>query len=149
MSISHRFHVKMSSLSATDSPKHRVRAALLREGRTRSSVVEASPPLLEDANPEICVQEFYRCRNFPSLRKILRKAATEWMTEFVENGGLEAIFESLSALGKREVKTLANVLPMLECVECLKAVMNSEQGLDCIVKSNGDGFVNKMVMGKT
>ena len=142
------FKSRMSTSSATDSPKHRVRAALLREGRTRSCGVEASPPLPDDANPEICVQEFYRCRNLPSLRKILRKADTGWMTEFVENGGLAAIFESLSALGKREVKTLANVLPMLECVECLKAVMNSEQGLDYIVRSSGDEFVNKLVMGK-
>lgn len=136
----------MSSSSATDSPKLRIRAALLREARSCS--VEAAPPLPEDANPESCIQEFYRCRNLPSLRKILRRADTAWITEFVENGGLAAIFESLSALGKREIKALADVLPMLECVECLKAVMNSEQGLDCIVTSSGDKFVNKLVMGK-
>ena len=59
-----------------------------------------------------------------------------------------AIFESLSALGKREVKALPDVLPLLECVECLKAVMNSESGLDCVIRSGGESFVNRLVLSE-
>ena len=137
-----------SPVNLTPSPKHRVRAAFLRSGRERTNSSEIPLLSIENADTETCMQEFYRCRNFSALRKILRKASQEWMTEFVENGGLVAIFEALSALGRKTVSTLADILPVLECVECLKAVMNCEQGLECVIESDGGKFVKQLVLGE-
>lgn len=103
---------------------------------------------LQDADPEACVQQFYRCRQLPQLKKILRHANQQWMEEFLEKGGLVAIFDALSALANQQMLSMGDALPQLECVECLKAVMNSPYGLDFMIHSGNDRFVNKLVLGE-
>ena len=100
-----------------------------------------------DPHPEPCVHELYRCRNLPEIKTILRQADQEWMEAFLECGGLVAIFDALSALGKEHVSSLGDIMPQLQCIECLKAVMTSDYGLGYMVSSRSEKFVNKLVLG--
>ncbi len=104
---------------------------------------------LDETDPESCVRQFYRCRQLPVLRKALRHADQAWMEEFLEWGGLVAIFDALSALAKKRMHSVIDAIPQLECVECLKAVMNSPYGLEFMINSGSDKFVHKLVLGKS
>ena len=100
-----------------------------------------------DPHPEACAHELHRCRNLPEVKKILRQADQEWMEAFLECGGLVAIFDALSALGRENVSTLADAMPQLQCMECLKAVMTSGYGLEYMVSSRGERYIDKLVLG--
>ena len=98
-------------------------------------------------HPEACAHELYRCHNLHEVKRILRQADQEWMEAFLECGGLVAIFEALSALGRASVSTLADVMPQLQCIECLKAVMTSDYGLEYMVSSRCEKYIEKLVLG--
>ena len=102
----------------------------------------------ESIDPESCAHEFYQCRNLFALKRVLRQADQEWMEGFLGCGGLVAIFDAISVLGGKEVGSVADTVPQLECVECLKAVMNSPYGLECVIRSSSEKFVNKLVLGR-
>lgn len=55
------------------------------------------------------------------------------MSEFLELRGLDVLFESLERLCDKSYNKFADAVLQLECVTCVKAVMNSKTGLDYIV----------------
>ena len=103
--------------------------------------------------PESCVNQFYESHDFSVLRRALRQADEEWMEEFLQCDGLLAVFDALSAFNGPVTELdaggdgLLDALPQLECVECLKAVMNSPQGMEAMIRSEGGRFVHRLVLG--
>lgn len=81
--------------------------------------------------------------NFPSLQNVsglhikLEQSDTEWMERFLEQNGLEAILNMLYSLSylrfnrleNREKIDLDDAIIMLACINCLKAVMKKNRGL--------------------
>jgi hypothetical protein len=73
--------------------------------------------------------------NFSRLRRKLESEDNRWMDEFLHHNGIELLFECLGDLG-RYTGTFSNLVLRLECVLCIRTVMNSKTGLRCLVSSS-------------
>lgn len=103
---------------------------------------------LERADPELCLTLLERRLNFLGLKNRLRKADQAWMEQFLAIGGLSAIFDALDALGQQGFSSISDAWRQLQCVGCVKAVMNNKFGLEFIISQPGEGFVKKLAQGK-
>lgn len=102
--------------------------------------------------PQTCVGQFNASPDFTLLRRVLRQADEEWMKQFLECDGMKAIFDALSAFISPRYEgysedDLRDILPQLECVECLKAVMNSQHGMEATIRSESGKYVTRLVLG--
>lgn len=61
--------------------------------------------------------------------------------------GLGVLFESLERLSDRGYSSITDALLQLECILCIKAVMNSTTGLDFII--NSDSYTRKLAKCKS
>lgn len=102
---------------------------------------------LEGADPELCITLMDRGLNFRGLMHRLKTADQQWMEQFLALGGLTAIFDALEALARLGFSSIADALKQLECVACVKAVMNNKFGLEFIIAQPGEGFVRKLAEG--
>ena len=103
---------------------------------------------LEGADPELCITLLERGLNYSGLRRRILQADQPWMEEFLASGGLTAIFDSLDALGKRGFTSIADALRQLDCVGCVKAIMNNRFGLEFIIHTPEQNFVRKLAQGE-
>lgn len=103
---------------------------------------------LDGADPELCITLFHRGLNFGGLKSRLRSADQQWMESFLEHGGLSAIFDAMEALGRKGFSSMADALRQLDCVACVKAVMNSSFGLDFIIHYPEKKYVRKLGEGE-
>ncbi|XP_052276568.1 inverted formin-2-like isoform X5 [Dreissena polymorpha] len=76
--------------------------------------------------------------NFSRLRTKLKSDDRRWMSGFLKLGGLEMLFEGLQSFGSYS-GTFSNLVQRLECVMCIKTVMNSQLGLNTLTTSNKFG----------
>jgi len=67
------------------------------------------------------------------------------MEGFLEEGGLEVLLEGVESLSAHRVVQLADALLLLECIACIKSVMNSKIGLQVITQHHD--YVNILVKG--
>ena len=102
---------------------------------------------LEGADPELCITLMERGLNFTGLKHRILSADQQWIEQFLAIGGLSALFTALEALGQRGFSSIADALRLLECVACVKAIMNNRFGLEFIIASPGEGFVKKLAQG--
>lgn len=100
---------------------------------------------LEGASPELCISLLSHKLIFGSLCHKLHTVDEEWMDQFVTQGGLTALFDALEAMGVGGVLGFQEALMQLECVACIKAVMNSEYGLLFVIKSKD--FMHRLAEG--
>jgi hypothetical protein len=70
----------------------------------------------------------------------------EWLLEFLERDGLGVLLESLNRLGDRRVHSVADTLNQMQCISCLRTVMNFRPGLQYIVDRNE--YTRKLATGK-
>lgn len=122
-------------------------------GKAKNLVKKDKPPSesvtnLEGADPELCITLLHRAQHFTSLKNVLKKADSTWMEGFLEQGGLSAIFDALQILAEKGFASLTDALRQLECVGCIKAVMNSQVGLDFIIHYPEQKYVRKLSEGK-
>lgn len=108
---------------------------------------EASGGSLEGADPELCITLLERGLNFTGLKNRLRAADQGWMEQFITLGGITALFDALEALGRKGFSSITDALRQLECVACVKAVMNNRFGLEFIIETTGEAFVRKLAEG--
>ena len=127
-------------------------------GRVKGALSSNSPaaPRNEDkgsislagAEPELCITLLSRGLNFRGLMERLRSANQDWIEEFLTLGGLAAIFDALESLCAKGFSSIAGALKQLDCVNCVKAVMNNKFGLEFIIALPGGGFVKKLAQGE-
>ncbi|XP_019851227.1 PREDICTED: inverted formin-2-like [Amphimedon queenslandica] len=119
-------------------------------GKAKNLVKKDKPPSesgvtnLEGADPELCITLLHRAQHFTSLKNVLKKADRAWMEGFLEQGGLSAIFDALQILAEKGFASLTDAIRQLECVGCIKAVMNSQVGLDFIIHYPEQKYVRKL-----
>lgn len=82
----------------------------------------------------------------PEASVFFLQAGKDWLEDFLGLDGLGVLFESLERLGERGFSSIADALLQLECVLCIKAVMNSTTGLDYI--TNDSSYVRKLAKGE-
>ena len=112
-----------------------------------TSAKQSGELALEGADPELCISLFQRGLNISGLKQRLRSADVEWMESFLEHGGLSSIFDALDVLGERGFNSLKDALRQLNCVACIKAVMNSEVGLNFIIHYPDMKYMRKLSDG--
>lgn len=90
-----------------------------------------------DVSAELCVRLLSSSclQNFSGLKTKLQTSSAEWITEFLSQGGMEVLFEALERLSRGSKMAFLEALMQLECVNCIKAVMNSKQGLDSMIEN--------------
>ena len=124
--------------------------------KVRNSIGTSSPhvspggsrnPSLEGADPELCVALMDRGLNFNGLMNRLKSADQDWMEHFLSLGGMSAIFEAMEVLGSRGFSSITDAIKQLQCVACIKAVMNNKFGLEFIISQPGEGFFKKLAQG--
>nr|KAG5692022.1 hypothetical protein BaRGS_027667 [Batillaria attramentaria] len=103
---------------------------------------------LEQCDPEICVSilKIPTVQNLGAIKKKLKNSGKEWMQGFLDNEGLEALLDCIDSLGSRRVTQLSDALLLLECVACVKCVMNSKMGLELLVQR--PDYVCRLVKGR-
>jgi len=69
----------------------------------------------------------------------------EWLLEFLERDGLGVLLESLNWLGDQKVQSVADTVMQMQCMSCLKAVINFRPGLQYIVQRNE--YTRKLAAG--
>ncbi|XP_055448939.1 inverted formin-2 isoform X2 [Psammomys obesus] len=94
---------------------------------------------LESAEPELCIRllQMPSVVNYSGLRKRLESSDGGWMVQFLEQSGLDLLLEALARLSGRGVARIADALLQLTCISCVRAVMNSQQGIEYILSNQG------------
>ncbi|XP_012912792.2 inverted formin-2 isoform X2 [Mustela putorius furo] len=92
---------------------------------------------LESADPELCTRllQMPSVVNYSGLRKRLESSDGGWMVQFLEQSGLDLLLEALARLSGRGVARISDALLQLTCVSCVRAVMNSQQGIEYILSN--------------
>ncbi|CAI8013166.1 Inverted formin-2 [Geodia barretti] len=99
---------------------------------------------LEGADPELCITLLERGLNFSGLKARLKAADQAWMEHFITVGGIPALFDALETLGRKGFSGIVGAIRQLECVGCVRAVMNNRFGLEFIVEARGESFVKRL-----
>ncbi|XP_068609724.1 inverted formin-2-like [Brachionichthys hirsutus] len=94
---------------------------------------------LEDADAELCIRllQVPTVVNYSGLRRRLEASDPAWMVQFLELRGLDLLMEALERLSGRGCARIADALLQLTCVSCVRAVMNSSEGLHFILDNQG------------
>ncbi|XP_013928940.1 PREDICTED: inverted formin-2-like [Thamnophis sirtalis] len=99
---------------------------------------------LENAEPELCIRllQIPSVVNYSGLKKRLESSDDSWMVQFLELCGLDLLLEALDRLSGRGVSRISDALLQLTCINCVRAVMNSQKGIEYIVSN--EGYVRKL-----
>ena len=91
----------------------------------------------KDVSAELCVRllSTSSLQNFSGLKSKLQASSAQWIEDFIIYGGMEVLFHVLGRLSQTGRMALLEAFMQLECVNCIKAVMNSKQGLDSMTKN--------------
>ncbi|XP_070843079.1 inverted formin-2-like isoform X3 [Chaetodon trifascialis] len=94
---------------------------------------------LENADPELCIRllQVPTVVNYSGLRRRLEASDPAWMVQFLELRGLDLLMEALERLSGRGCARISEALLQLTCVTCVRAVMNSSEGLHFILDNQG------------
>lgn len=102
---------------------------------------------LSEVEPELFIK-FVRIPSLKTYSSLIRKlegCSKKWLTEFLELGGLTSLFEVLEKLSERGLAKFSDAFLQLECVRCIKAVLNNVTGLAFM--SNNPSLTNQLVTG--
>ena len=101
-----------------------------------------------DQSPESCASALRLPRTLQSFSRLRRRLSTctpAWIARYLDAHGLEILFESFDELCKKRITNISQVFIQLECVGCIRAIMNSQTGLDYIIENRD--FTRKLATG--
>ncbi|KAI6655271.1 Inverted formin-2-like [Oopsacas minuta] len=103
---------------------------------TKQKTEPENKHLWDSAAPELVV-EFCRHHlgSFGKLKAKLLKCPPDWIEGFLEHGGMQVIFDSLDVLSKKGLGSFMDAVKQLECIQCIRAIMNNGGGLRYIITS--------------
>lgn len=123
-----------------------VSAPILKSKKLKKSLSRTLSNLdFDKCSPEICVTLMHRptIQNVGALKRKLKSCSTEWLHAFVTKGGLDNLLDYSS--GERHLHQLSDALLLLECISCVRVVMNSRQGLEYIINTH---YTTKLIKSK-
>ncbi|XP_028397641.1 inverted formin-2-like isoform X1 [Dendronephthya gigantea] len=101
----------------------------------RSSIHESLKD--DDLDPDECIdllQIGTRIEIFLAVKHKILDCSKKWMKEFIRQGGLGYLLDALEDLTSKHSYDIRETYEILECVSCIKAVMNSKNGLEAMVE---------------
>lgn len=108
---------------------------------------ESSSSLSVDATAELCIRLISSpsVHNYSGIKSRINHASSEWMKEFFYLNGLDVLFTALLRLSSNGAH-LVDALLQIECVSCIKAVTNSQVGVQQMIDNSQ--FVIYLTKGK-
>lgn len=76
-------------------------------------------------------------QNLAKLRRAIKTNDKDWMKEFLEFDGLGLLFQCLKDLSAIQGFHLTDMVLKMECIMCIREVVNSQTGLDCLLQIKG------------
>ena len=136
---------QLSKMSVKEGAQRKWAALKEKLGPQDSDPTEAN---LESAEPELCIRllQVPSVVNDSGLRKRLEGSDGGWMVQFLEQSGLDLLLEALARLSGRGVARIADALLQLTCVSCVRAVMNSQEGIRYILSNQA--YVRQLSLGE-
>ena len=101
----------------------------------------------QNCDPETCISvlKIPSMKTYAALNRKLKSCPAAWMEGFLEEGGLEVLLEGVNTISKGRVH-LSDAMMLLECVACIRTVMNSRIGLQVITQN--EGFAQILIKGE-
>ena len=103
--------------------------------------------LWDSAVPELVI-EFCRHQlgSFGKLKSKLSNCSSDWIEGFLEHDGLDLILDSLEAFGKKGLGSFMDAVKQLDCIQCLRALMNHGECLRYIIncENTQDRFADQL-----
>ncbi|XP_043554369.1 inverted formin-2-like [Chiloscyllium plagiosum] len=111
----------------------------------RKAVTSYPEDDFESGDPKFCIDLLKdpTLRNYYHLKKYLPNSSNMWMVEFLELSGLDLMLEALDKLSSRGGPKIYDALLQLTCVSCVRAVMNSPNGIEQLV--NDENQIKKLL----
>jgi hypothetical protein len=138
-------YLQFDKMSVKEGAQRKWAALKEKLGPQDSDPTEAN---LESAEPELCIRllQMPSVVNYSGLRKRLESSDGGWMVQFLEQSGLDLLLEALARLSGRGVARISDALLQLTCISCVRAVMNSQQGIEYILSNQG--YVRQLSQGE-
>ena len=113
----------------------------------RVSHAQSSNNDLDFNQPEICIHLISRpsVGTLTKIKQWITQSPPGWLGRFLQLDGLEILLHVLEKLCSIPSLSLSDTILQVECVECVRTVMNSQSGLDCILENKD--FVGKFAKG--
>ena len=105
-------------------------------------------PSIASADPEICVNLLSRpsAKTYADLNVRLRQCSRDWLLRFLDARGLDVLMDSIDVMSAKRVTALADALTLLECVTCVKSIMNSKVGMEFLTTNHS--LIGKFIRGR-
>ena len=101
-------------------------------------------------DPRHCIELLARpaVQTYSAVKRKLTHCDSLWIQQFLDLDGLGGLLQSLEGLCEnKEGASFTNAFLQVLCVGSIKAVMNSQTGLDYIIENRQD-FTRKLAKGK-
>jgi hypothetical protein len=82
---------------------------------------------------------------FYALRLRLENTSEAWLREYLERDGLDSMLNSLCEMASKTFSSFSDAILQLDCVSCIRAVLNTSVGLDFMVKH--EEYTAKLILG--
>ena len=83
---------------------------------------------------------------YGNLKRRLAQCSPKGMRCFLESQGLDLLLDSLHKLTLKKNPTIVNAVLQVQCVDCVKAVMDSQIGLNLIIENKD--YIQKLATGE-
>ena len=105
-------------------------------------------PTIASADPEICVNLLSRpsVKTYADLNVRLRQCSRDWLLRFLDARGFDVLMDSIDVMSAKRVTALADALTLLECVTCVKSIMNSKVGMEFLTLNHS--LIGKLIRGR-
>ncbi|EDV24622.1 uncharacterized protein TRIADDRAFT_25420 [Trichoplax adhaerens] len=89
---------------------------------------------LDKVEPNLVIDIIRRpsIQNYTSLKKFLSKCNRRWLEKFLNMDGMEVLLETMEILCDQGCASVADAFIQLECILCIKAILNSTAGIEYI-----------------
>ena len=102
---------------------------------------------LSNCDPDVCVSllRIPSMKTCSALNRKLKQADSEWIAGFLEADGLTVLLDTVDTISSKRVSQLSDAMLLIECVACVKTIMNSKIGLEYII--DDPDYTRKLVKG--
>ncbi|XP_061183577.1 inverted formin-2-like isoform X2 [Saccostrea echinata] len=103
----------------------------------RDSVMSELEIQMKNASPEKCItlsNSSPSVKMFYALRLRLENTTEAWLREYLERDGLDIMLNSLCEMTGRGFTSFSDAILQLDCVSCIRAILNTNVGLDFMVR---------------
>ncbi|XP_067944718.1 inverted formin-2-like isoform X2 [Watersipora subatra] len=120
------------------------RPAAATQKRNRSSPLRLSLKIqaafqkidLTNCDPAFCVRMLTSLENLKvltALKQKLKTCGSTWIEGFIDEEGVTRLLDMVATMGSKRATQIGEVMLLLECVACVRAVMNSKVGLEYFI----------------